>query len=216
METLLYYIVLLYLISPSTCLSSSLILEFLSPFPQLFDFLGVIVVKDTVQRSSPYKCGQESCCNAFNAVVAVFSSDISAFLFLVLLIWSLSLSLEFLGKLYKSRWSWIDRHLSGLRSSTFSDHYLSTFICTTPYYGALRKAFSSSNVLLLVNGAFSPTQKLKFWPLQQYIYSLKTFKNDNKYHHFPIINNWVFLRNLKKKEKRKRKKKKKITKGLYH
>ena len=54
LEALLYYIVLLYSISPSTCLLSSLILEFLSPFPQLFDFLGVKVVENTVQRSSPH------------------------------------------------------------------------------------------------------------------------------------------------------------------
>ena len=54
MEALLYYIVLLYLISPSTCLLSSLVIEFLSPFPQLFDFLGVKVVENTVQRSSPH------------------------------------------------------------------------------------------------------------------------------------------------------------------
>ena len=54
MEALLYYIVLLYLIPLSICLLSSLVLEFLSPFPQLFDFLGVTVVENTVQRSSPY------------------------------------------------------------------------------------------------------------------------------------------------------------------
>ena len=38
LEALLYYIVLLYSISPSICLLSSLVLEFLSPFPQSFDF----------------------------------------------------------------------------------------------------------------------------------------------------------------------------------
>ena len=54
LEALLYYIVLLYLILPSTCLLSSLILEFSSPFPQFFDFLGVKVVENTVQRSSPH------------------------------------------------------------------------------------------------------------------------------------------------------------------
>ena len=54
LEALLYYIVLLYSIPPSTCLLSSLVLEFLSPFPQLFDFLGVKVVENTVQRSSPH------------------------------------------------------------------------------------------------------------------------------------------------------------------
>ena len=52
LEALLYYIVFLYSILPSTCLLSSLVLEFSSPFPQLFDFLGVKVVENTVQRSS--------------------------------------------------------------------------------------------------------------------------------------------------------------------
>ena len=51
---LLHYIVLLYSIPPSTCLLFSFVLEFLSPFPQLFDFLGVKVVENTVQRSSPH------------------------------------------------------------------------------------------------------------------------------------------------------------------
>ena len=54
LEALLYYIVLLYSILPSTCLLSSLVLEFMSPFPQLFDFLGVKVIENTVQRSFPY------------------------------------------------------------------------------------------------------------------------------------------------------------------
>ena len=54
LEALLYYIVILYSITPSICLLSSLVLEFLSPFPQLFDFLGVKVVENTVQKSSPH------------------------------------------------------------------------------------------------------------------------------------------------------------------
>ena len=54
LEALLYYIVLLYSIPPPTCLLSSLVLQFLSHFPQLFDFLGVKVVENTVQRSSPH------------------------------------------------------------------------------------------------------------------------------------------------------------------
>ena len=54
LEVLLHYIVLLYSILPSTCLLSNFVLEFLSPFPQLFDFLGVKVVENTVQRSSPH------------------------------------------------------------------------------------------------------------------------------------------------------------------
>ena len=54
LEALLHYIVLLYSILPSTCLPSSFVLEFLSPLSQLFDFLGVKVVENAVQRSSPH------------------------------------------------------------------------------------------------------------------------------------------------------------------
>ena len=54
LKVLLHYIVLLCSILPSTCLLSSLVLEFLSPLSQLFDFLGVKVVENTVQRSSPH------------------------------------------------------------------------------------------------------------------------------------------------------------------
>ena len=55
LEILLCYIILFFFsIPPPTCLLSSLILEFLSPFPQLFYFLGIKVVENTVQRSSPH------------------------------------------------------------------------------------------------------------------------------------------------------------------
>ena len=54
LEALLYYIVILHSILPSTCLLSNPELEFFSPFPPLFDFLGVKVVVNTVQRSSPH------------------------------------------------------------------------------------------------------------------------------------------------------------------
>ena len=54
LEALLYYIVILHSILPSTCLLSDPVLEFFSPFPQLFVFLRVKVVVNTVQRSSPH------------------------------------------------------------------------------------------------------------------------------------------------------------------
>ena len=73
LEGLLHYIVLHCSIPSSTCLSSSLVLEFPFLLPQFFDFLRVKIIFHTVQGSSPHKCGQESCCNAFNAVVAAFS-----------------------------------------------------------------------------------------------------------------------------------------------
>ena len=54
LEALLYYIVLFYSILPSTYLPSNPVLKFFSLFPLLFDFLGVKVVVNTVQRSSPH------------------------------------------------------------------------------------------------------------------------------------------------------------------
>ena len=54
LEALLYYIVILHSILPSACLLSNPVLEFVSHFPLLFDFLGVKLVINTVQRSSPH------------------------------------------------------------------------------------------------------------------------------------------------------------------
>ena len=54
LEALLYYIVILHSILPSTCLLSNPVLEFFSHFSLLFDFLGVKVVVNTIQRSSPH------------------------------------------------------------------------------------------------------------------------------------------------------------------
>ena len=73
MKGLLHYIGLHCSIPSSTCLSSSMVLEFPLPLSQLFDFLGIKMTFNTVQGSSPHKCGQESSCDAFNAVVAAFS-----------------------------------------------------------------------------------------------------------------------------------------------
>ena len=102
-------------------------------------------------------------------MVAAFFPRYFRVLILSLLIWSLSSSLEFPRRLHKSRWSWLDRHLSGSRNLTLSNQCLSTFFCTTTYYEAFPNAFFSSDALLLVNRALSPPQKLKFWPLT-YIY----------------------------------------------
>ena len=77
MKGLFHYITLPCLIPPSTCLSSSMALSVSIPFLTAFDFLGIKIPVNTVQGSSPHKCGQESSCAAFNAVVAAFSPDIS-------------------------------------------------------------------------------------------------------------------------------------------
>ena len=54
LEVLLHYIALLFSIPPSTYLLSNFVLEFLSPSPQLFDFLEVKVVENIIQRSSSH------------------------------------------------------------------------------------------------------------------------------------------------------------------
>ena len=134
LEVLLHYIVLHCLILSTTCLPSSLVLEFLSLFSQLFDFLGVKVIENTVQRSFPHKCGQESCCNAFNAVVAHFSQDISA---------SLSLPCTFVIYLHlrnflkgglRGRRGPPHRHMPDPRRVFLSDQYPWTLTCSTVSY----------------------------------------------------------------------------------
>ena len=107
MKGLFHYIVLHCLIPSSTCLSSSPVLEFPSPCLQLFDFLGIKITLHTVQGSSPHKCGQESSCNAFNAVVAAFSQDISA-----------SLSLPYALIIYLNLWNFLEAGLGENRGSS--------------------------------------------------------------------------------------------------
>ena len=80
-----------------------MVLEFPLPLLLLFDFLGIKMTFNTGQGSSPHKCGQESSCDAFNAVVAAFSQDISA-----------SLSLPYALVIYLHLWNFLE---SGLRES---------------------------------------------------------------------------------------------------
>ena len=55
----------------------------------------------TVQESSPHKCGQKSCCSAFNAVVTVFPLDISIFL-----------SSPYVLEVHPHRWRLLEDHLN--------------------------------------------------------------------------------------------------------
>ena len=47
-----------------------------------------------IQRSSPHKCGQKSCCSAFNVVEAAFASKYFYILIIFACAWSSSLSLD--------------------------------------------------------------------------------------------------------------------------
>ena len=55
----------------------------------------------TVQRSFSHKCGQKSCCSAFNAVIAAFPLDISVFL-----------SSPYAPEVYPHRWRLLEGHPS--------------------------------------------------------------------------------------------------------
>ena len=59
----------------------------------------------TVQGSSPYKCGQKSCCSAFNAIVAAFLLNISIFL-----------SSVYIPEFHPYRWTFLEGHLSRPRT----------------------------------------------------------------------------------------------------
>ena len=134
LEVLLHYIVIHCSILSFTCLSSSLVLEFPFLLLQHFDFLGVKVIWNTVQGFSPHKCGKESCCNAFNAVVAAFSQDISA-----------SLSLSCALVIYLHLWDFLEgglrgsrgpphRHMPNPRRVFLSDQYSWTLMRYTVSY----------------------------------------------------------------------------------
>ena len=64
-------------------------------------FLWAVVVESTIQKSSPHKCGQESCCSAFNVVVAAFPLDISVFL-----------SLLYTSEVYLHCWNFLEGYPS--------------------------------------------------------------------------------------------------------
>ena len=72
-------------------------------FLTAFDFLGIKIPFNTVQGSSPHRCGQVSSCDAFNAVVAAFFQDISA-----------SLSLPCALVIYLYLWNFLE---GGLKES---------------------------------------------------------------------------------------------------
>ena len=82
MEDISHCIVLLELSSPYTCSSFKPSLEYLShhlsicPITLLLQlFLSCDLPKNTIQRSTPHKCGHNNRYNAFNVVVAAFLLD---------------------------------------------------------------------------------------------------------------------------------------------
>ena len=76
----------------------------------------------TVQKSSPHKCGQKSCCSVFNAMVAAFASRYFCILIIFACVWSSSLSLgpprgSFI--LLKYLLNWYSLYLRSIDSSDY-------------------------------------------------------------------------------------------------
>ena len=87
----------------------------------------------TVQRSSPHKCGQKSCCSAFNVVVAAFASKYFWILIIFACAWSSSLSLDLPGGSSKLPKYLLDRYslyLRSIDSRTISLHIFFTWLYT--------------------------------------------------------------------------------------
>ena len=82
----------------------------------------------TVQRSSPHKCGQKNCYNAFNAVIAAFTSSYFCILIIFACAWSSSLSLDpFRGSPRLPKYL-LDRYSLYPRSINSSDYIPSSFL----------------------------------------------------------------------------------------
>ena len=117
-----------------------------------------------VQRSSPYKCGQKSCCSAFNVVVAAFTSGYFCILIIFVCVWSSSLSLDLLGgsprlpKYLLGRYSLYPRSIDSL------DYIPSYFFYVIVHSEYLLLIYSSSDVPISWNRAQGPLYQFRFLP----------------------------------------------------
>ena len=82
----------------------------------------------TVQRSSPHKYGQKSCCSAFNVVVAAFASRYFYILIIFACAWNLSLSLDLPGGSPRLPKYLLNRYSLYPRSIDSSDYITSYFL----------------------------------------------------------------------------------------
>ena len=100
----------------------------------------------TVQRSSPHKCGQKSCCSAFNIVMAAFASRYFCILIIFACTWSSSLSLDpprGSPKLPKYLFDWYSLYPRSINSSNYIPSF---FLYVILYSEPLPIIYSSSDV----------------------------------------------------------------------
>ena len=118
----------------------------------------------TVQRSSPHKFGQKSCCSAFNAVVATFVSRYFCILIIFACAWSSYLSLDSSRgspKLPKYLLDWYSLYPRSINSS---DYIPSSFLYVILYSRPLLIIYSSLDVSMSSNRAQGPIYQFGLLP----------------------------------------------------
>ena len=118
----------------------------------------------TVQRSSPHKCGQKSCCSAFNAVVAAFASRYFCILIIFACAWSSSLSLDPPGGSPKLPKYLLDRYSLYPSSINSSNYIPSFFLYVILHSEPLLIIYSSSDVSMFWNRAQGPIYQFGLLP----------------------------------------------------
>ena len=118
----------------------------------------------TVQRSSPHKCGQKSCCSAFNAVVAAFDFRYLCILIIFACAWSSSLSLDLPGRSPRLPKYLLDWYSLYPRSINSSDCIPPFFLYVILHFGPLLIIYSSSDVSVSSNWAQGPIYQFGLLP----------------------------------------------------
>ena len=120
----------------------------------------------TVQRSSPHKCGQKSCCSAFNMVVVAFAFRYFYVLIIFACAWSSSLSLDLPGGSPKLPKHLLDWYSSYSRRTNSSNYILPSFPYVILHFGPPLIIYSSSDVSISSNRAQGPISQFGLSPPQ--------------------------------------------------
>ena len=118
----------------------------------------------TIQRSSPHKCGQRSCCSTFNAVAAAFASRYFCILIIFACAWSSFLSLDLPEGSPRLPKYLLDRYSLYPRSINSSDYIPSFFLYVIPHSEPLLIIYSFSNVSMSLNRAQGPIYQFGILP----------------------------------------------------
>ena len=121
----------------------------------------------TVQRSSPHKYDQKSCCNAFNAMIAAFAFKYFCILIIFACAWSSSLSLDFPERSPKLPKYLLDWYPSYPRRINSSDYIPPSFPYVILQFRPLLIIYSSSDVSISSNRAQDPIYQFGLLPPQK-------------------------------------------------